>query len=180
VDEAVGHGQDGRLARISRRRILVVDDHEDSANSLGALLQLSGADVRTAYDGETALEAIESYRPSIVFLDIGLPGMDGYEVGRQARAKSSDDRNLTLIALTGWGQDESVRRSKDAGIDHHLVKPVDYDALIDLLSSLPIADDDCSRERVQSSENVAISGIGPSSSSALRPAERIARRADRI
>ena len=129
-----------RLAAISGCRILVVDDHHDSANSLGALLKLSGANVRTAYDGETALEAIESYRPRVVFLDIGMPGMDGYEVARKARAES-EGRDLTLIALTGWGQEERVRRSKDAGIDHHLVKPVDYNALIDLLSSLPIASD---------------------------------------
>jgi PAS domain S-box-containing protein len=129
-----------RLAGIARRRILVVDDHHDSANSLGTLLKLSGADVRMAYDGETALEAIESYRPSIVFLDIGLPGMNGYEVARQAREESGG-RDLTLIALTGWGQEESIRRSKDSGIDHHLVKPVDYNALIDLLSSLAIAAD---------------------------------------
>jgi PAS domain S-box len=125
-----------RSTAISRWRILVVDDHQDSANSMGALLKLSGADVRTAYDGETALEAIRSYRPSIVLLDIGLPGMNGYEVARQAR-EQSEGRDLTLIALTGWGAEDSVRRSREAGIDHHLVKPVDHHALIDLLSSLP-------------------------------------------
>jgi PAS domain S-box-containing protein len=130
-----------RSTAISRWRILVVDDHQDSANSMGALLKLSGADVRTAYDGETALEAIRSYRPSIVLLDIGLPGMNGYEVARQAR-EQSEGRDLTLIALTGWGAEDSVRRSREAGIDHHLVKPVDHHALIDLLSSLPrVADD---------------------------------------
>jgi two-component system CheB/CheR fusion protein len=130
-----------RSTAISRWRILVVDDHQDSANSMGALLKLSGADVRTAYDGETALEAIRSYRPSIVLLDIGLPGMNGYEVARQAR-EQSEGRHLTLIALTGWGAEDSVRRSREAGIDHHLVKPVDHHALIDLLSSLPrVADD---------------------------------------
>jgi PAS domain S-box-containing protein len=122
----------------SGRRILVVDDYRDSANSLGMLLKFSGADVRTAYDGETALEAIEDHRPSVVLLDIGMPGMDGYEVARRAREKSAK-RDLTLIAMTGWGEEESVRMSREAGIDHHLVKPVDYRELMELLGTLPVS-----------------------------------------
>jgi PAS domain S-box-containing protein len=122
----------------SGRRVLVVDDYRDSANSLAMLLKLSGAEVQTAYDGESALEAISNHRPSVVLLDIGMPGMDGYEVARRARESGGGD--LTLIALTGWGEEESVRLSEDAGIDHHLVKPVDYHALMALLASLPNAD----------------------------------------
>jgi signal transduction histidine kinase/ActR/RegA family two-component response regulator len=129
-----------QLPAISGRRILVIDDHQDSANSLGTLLRLSGAEVYTAYDGLSALQAIDIHRPSIVFVDIGMPGMDGYEVARQARVRFG--RDLTLIALSGWGQEETIRRSKAAGMDHHLVKPVDYAALIDLLSSLSAPDHD--------------------------------------
>jgi PAS domain S-box-containing protein len=127
-----------RRSRIaSAHRILVVDDYHDSANSLSMLLKLSGAEVRTAYDGKTALEAIKNYQPSVVLLDIGMPQMDGYEVARRAREECVD-RKLTLIAMTGWGEHDSIHRSKDAGIDHHLVKPVDYDALIELLDSLSV------------------------------------------
>ena len=122
---------------VSAHRILVVDDYHDSANSLGMLLKLSGAEVRTAYDGETALEAIQSFQPSVVLLDIGMPQMDGYEVARRAREESAD-RELTLIAMTGWGEQDSIHRSKDAGIDYHLVKPVDYDALIEVLNSVSV------------------------------------------
>jgi PAS domain S-box-containing protein len=127
-----------RLPSIAGRRILVVDDHEDSANSFGALLKLSGADVRTVYSGEAALEAIASYRPSVIFLDIGMPGMNGYELARRTRAQFPEAGH-TLVALTGWGHEETLRQTKAAGIDHHLVKPVDYGALIELLATLPPA-----------------------------------------
>lgn len=118
------------------RRILVVDDNSDSANSMGMLLKFLGADVHVAYDGPAALEALHSYRPSVVLLDIGMPGMDGYETAKQMRQRPGG-QDATLIALTGWGQDEDRRRSKEAGMDHHLVKPVDISALQALLASLP-------------------------------------------
>ena len=127
-----------RSRTVSSHRILIVDDYRDSANSLSMLLKLSGGEVRTAYDGKTALEAIQSFQPSVVLLDIGMPQMDGYEVARRAREDSAG-RELTLIAMTGWGEQDSIHRSKDAGIDYHLVKPVDYDALIELLDSLCVA-----------------------------------------
>jgi CheY-like chemotaxis protein/anti-sigma regulatory factor (Ser/Thr protein kinase) len=120
------------------RRILVVDDNRDAADSLGTLLKFLGADVYTAHDGPAALEALKTYQPSAVILDIGMPGMDGYEVARQAR-QQPEGRGVTFIALTGWGQEEDRRRSKEAGIDHHLVKPVDIGALQALLASLPHA-----------------------------------------
>jgi PAS domain S-box-containing protein len=117
------------------RRILVVDDNKDSADSLGMLLKLGGADVQTAYDGPSALEAIRIVRPSVVLLDLGLPGLDGYEVARRVR-QDLEARDVVLIALTGWGQEEDRRRTREAGFNHHLVKPVDLEALQSLLSSL--------------------------------------------
>ncbi|MEO8178827.1 MAG: PAS domain S-box protein [Deltaproteobacteria bacterium] len=115
--------------------ILVVDDNQDSADSLGALLSYLGADVRIAYDGQSALEALRTYRPSVVVLDLGMPGLDGYEVADRVR-RDPDLCDLTLIALTGWGQEQDRRRSREAGFDHHLVKPVDLEALKTLLASL--------------------------------------------
>jgi CheY-like chemotaxis protein len=118
---------------IPAKRILVVDDNEDSAESLGALLGFLGVDVRTALDGPSALEAYAEYDPAIAFLDIGMPGMDGYEVARRIRA-SFPERKTILVALTGWGQAEDRRRAREAGFDHHLVKPADFAALKALLS----------------------------------------------
>jgi PAS domain S-box-containing protein len=116
-------------------RILVVDDNRDAADSLAMLLKLLGADVHLAYDGPSALETLAICRPSIVLLDIGMPGMDGYEVAKRVR-KDSRFHDITLIALTGWGQENDRRQSHDVGFDHHLVKPVDFGALQVLLASL--------------------------------------------
>jgi CheY-like chemotaxis protein len=121
-------------ARIAGQRILVVDDNVDAAESLGALLRFLGAEVVTAYDGPAALDAMRTARPTVAVLDIGMPGMDGYEVARRARAGPRGG-DITLIALTGWGNDEDRRRSREAGIDHHLVKPVDLRALEELLAA---------------------------------------------
>jgi PAS domain S-box-containing protein len=120
----------------SSLKMLVVDDNRDAADSLGLLLKLLGAEVLTVHDGSAALEALRTYQPSVVLLDIGMPGMDGYEVARRAR-RQPEGRDVTLIALTGWGQEEDRRQSKEAGIDYHLVKPVDLDALQTLLAALP-------------------------------------------
>ncbi|MBB3259381.1 signal transduction histidine kinase/DNA-binding response OmpR family regulator [Paraburkholderia bannensis] len=114
------------------RNILIVDDNRDAADSLGVLLELLGAQVRIVRDGKAALAMFDSWPPDVVLLDIGMPGMDGYEVARRARAHPASAAVL-LIALTGWGQDEDRRRSKEAGIDFHLVKPVDMRALHQLL-----------------------------------------------
>jgi len=115
------------------RRILIVDDNRDSANSLALMLRLVGADVQTAYDGRSALEAIKICRPSVILMDLGMPGMDGCEVARQIR-QDPQHAGLTLIALTGWGQEEDRRRSQAAGFDHHLVKPVELSALQEVLA----------------------------------------------
>lgn len=117
------------------RRILVVDDNRDSADSLEMVLQFLGADVQTVYDGQSALEAMDTYRPCAMFLDIGMPEMDGYEVARRVR-QSPQGRDMTLIALTGWGQKEDLRRSHEAGFDRHLVKPADVDDLRAVLATL--------------------------------------------
>ena len=116
-----------------RRRILVVDDHRDAARVLGLLLDALGYHVETAHDGRQALEAISTFHPEIVFLDIGLPQFDGYEVARRVR-KLPDLQGIKLVALTGWGHDQDRRRTHEAGFDHHLVKPVAVKTLRDLLA----------------------------------------------
>ncbi len=124
----------------TRRRILVVDDNRDAAESLATLLQLSGNETHTAHDGVEAVEAAASFRPSIVLLDIGLPKMDGYEAARKIRQQPHGE-GMVLVALTGWGQDEDRRKSRSAGFDGHVVKPVDLTALTKLLVELlPAAD----------------------------------------
>ena len=105
-------------------RVLIVDDNPDAAESLSMMMRFLGQDVRTAFDGPSALEVAGEFRPAIVFLDIGMPMMDGYEVARRLRADPRT-RNARLVALTGWGQHEDRARSEDAGFDEHLVKPAD-------------------------------------------------------
>lgn len=115
-------------------RVLVVDDNRDAADSLGMLLRLMGAEVRVVNDGPSALQTMQMYRPTVVLLDIGMPGMDGYEVARRIRLKP-EFRAVMLIALTGWGQEDDRRRTTLAGFDHHLLKPADINALESLLES---------------------------------------------
>jgi CheY-like chemotaxis protein len=115
-------------------RILVVDDNHDAADTLCTLLTAFGATVSVAYSGRDALENVESFEPDVTLLDIGMPGMDGYEVARRIRADGRHE-DMLLIALTGWGQEKDRRRSRAAGIDHHLVKPPDIGVLKDLLAA---------------------------------------------
>ena len=122
------------LAAMPPRRFLVVDDNVDTVSSLALLLKLRGHEARTAHDGREALRSVEEYRPQVVLLDIGLPELDGYEVCRRIRAQPWG-RDIVLVALTGWGQEEDRRESKEAGFDHHLVKPVAYEALMSLLAN---------------------------------------------
>jgi CheY-like chemotaxis protein len=117
------------------RRILIVDDNRDSAESLAMLLNITGNETHMAHDGIEAIEAIEKHRPEVVLLDIGLPRLGGHDVCRRVRAQSWG-RDIVLVALTGWGQEEDRRRSEEAGFDGHLVKPVGYADLMELLSSL--------------------------------------------
>jgi PAS domain S-box-containing protein len=122
----------GRAARA--RRVLVVDDNADAADSLAQLLRMQGHDVRVAYNGPEALAAAEEYRPEVVVLDIGLPGMSGYEVAGRLRQNPKFGRTL-LVAVTGYGQQSDRRKSHDAGFDEHLVKPVDPHALQQALAA---------------------------------------------
>jgi signal transduction histidine kinase len=120
---------------IAARRILVVDDNVDSAKTLGMLLKYLGADVQVVHDGPAAIDAIETFQPGVVLLDLGMPEMDGYEVARRVRERHQSN-DVTLIALTGWGQEDDRRRTREAGFDHHLVKPADIAALQSLLVTL--------------------------------------------
>jgi CheY-like chemotaxis protein len=119
----------------SGHRVMVVDDNRDAAESLGMLLRLRGFHVHVAHDGPSALKALPSFHPSVILLDLGMPGMDGYEVAEQVRRRP-DAGDVVLIALTGWGHAEFRQRSRDTGFAHHLVKPVELDALLSLLGSL--------------------------------------------
>ena len=116
-------------------RMLVVEDHADSARSLSLLLELLGHEVEVSVDGLQALEAVERFRPAVVLLDIGLPGMDGYEVARRLRARGS---KALLVSVTGYGRDADKLRSREAGFDHHLVKPVDPEILKKLIASMTL------------------------------------------
>jgi K+-sensing histidine kinase KdpD len=114
------------------RRLLLVDDNVDAASSQAALLRVLGHEVEVANDGETALAKAQAFRPEIVLLDLGMPGMDGYEVARRLRA-SDAGTNIKLVAQTGWAQEEDLRRTREAGFDAHLAKPVDIGSLQALL-----------------------------------------------
>ena len=111
----------------------MVDDNRDSADSLVELLDALGAQARAAYDGEQALEAVTGFRPDLVFLDLGMPGRDGYDVAAALRQQPEGSR-AHLVALTGWGNAEERQRTAEAGFDAHLVKPVALDDLRALLS----------------------------------------------
>jgi PAS domain S-box-containing protein len=128
------------LPPLTKCRILIVDDNRDSADSLSMLFQITGNEVGTAYDGEQAVEAAESMRPDVVLLDLGMPRLNGYDVCRRIRQKPWGQRVL-LIAQTGWGQEEDIRRTLEAGFNYHMVKPVDPAALSRLLASRSSAPD---------------------------------------
>jgi CheY-like chemotaxis protein len=120
-----------------RLRILVVEDNADAAESLTALLQLWGHEVRVAYDGLAALRLAEAETPDVILSDIGLPGMDGYELARQLRARPAFGR-VVLVALSGYGRDEDRRQAAEAGFDHHLVKPPEMDTLLQLIGNVSV------------------------------------------
>jgi CheY-like chemotaxis protein len=116
------------------KRVLVVDDSRVQAKSLSMLLELMGHEVRLAYDGPSALEVSAEFVPDVALIDVGLPGMDGYEVARRIR-EQPDLRHTVLIAQTGWGRDEDREESRLAGFDHHLAKPLDHDLLERILAA---------------------------------------------
>lgn len=119
---------------LARRRILIVDDNVDGAESLGTLLELHGGQVDIAHDGQTALSKARSFRPEVLIIDIDLPDMDGYEVACRVRNDFAAMAPL-IVALTGYGYEETRARSAEAGFDAHLVKPLDFTTAIDLIAS---------------------------------------------
>ena len=119
----------------AKRRILVVDDNKDSADSLSMMLGIMGMEVRTAYDGLEAVEMAAAFNPDVALLDIGLPKLNGYEAARRIREQPWG-KDMVLVAVTGWGQEEDRRRSQEAGFNAHLVKPVDPAALQQMLAAL--------------------------------------------
>ena len=130
----------GRLASTPprARRILVADDNEDAATTLAQLLDVLGHQTRIAFDGEAAVEAALAFRPDLALLDIGMPRFNGYAVARKLREQPWGT-SMVLVALTGWGQEDDRRQSGAAGFDHHLVKPVDFDALLQILGETAAA-----------------------------------------
>jgi signal transduction histidine kinase/ActR/RegA family two-component response regulator len=127
--EAEHHAPEATDGR--KMRALVVDDNQDAADSLAALLEIDGFDVRTVYDGAAAVRASAQASPDMIVMDLGMPGMDGYETARAIRQQAGAE-NILMIALTGWGQNDARRRTVEAGFDHHLVKPVELEQIVKL------------------------------------------------
>jgi signal transduction histidine kinase len=130
-----GNGREAQA--LVRRRILIVDDNRDALESLATLMEMAGHVVKTAQDGEHALSVAPDFRPDLVLLDLGLPKLDGYEVARRIRAAPWGE-GLVLVALTGWSQEADRRRTRETGFNWHLVKPLDFEALTEFLSHLPL------------------------------------------
>ena len=133
----VGDG-DGPAERPINRRVLIADDNRDGAESLAMVMTVFGCEVRTAYDGASAVRTAESFKPEVIFLDLGMPGMDGFEAARRIRSLPGGS-SIVLIALTGWGQERDRQRTAEAGFDAHLVKPVDPLSMRSFLDQLPVA-----------------------------------------
>ena len=121
---------------LTRHRILVADDNQDAATSLGALLEVMGHDVRVVHDGMAAVEVSASFRPDTVLLDIGMPQMNGYDACRDIRTQSSN-QDVLIVALTGWTGEDMKQRARQAGFDMYLIKPVEMPALEKLLAEHP-------------------------------------------
>ena len=121
---------------LEQLRVLVVDDNKDSAASMAAVLKALGQQCFVANDGPTAIGIAERERPHLIIMDIGMPGMNGYEACMRIR-EHDWGRKMKIVALTGWGLEQDRERSREAGFDHHLVKPIDKASLLDLLSGRP-------------------------------------------
>ena len=120
-------------SKSGKLRILAVDDNKDAANVLALTLRVLGNDVKTAYDGLSAIEVASEFRPHLMLLDIGMPKLNGYETARRIREQPWGNE-LVLVALTGWGQEEDRRKAEEAGFDHHLIKPVEPATLQKLIA----------------------------------------------
>jgi len=133
-EESPPNPQDGSPHRqVSPRRILVADDNHDAANSTALMLELLGHQVKVVYDGQAAVSAASSFRPHIILMDVGMPVLDGYEATRRIRAQDWA-RHVTIFAVTGWGQDVDQQKSREAGCNGHLVKPVEPRLLQDAIA----------------------------------------------
>jgi len=134
-------------------RIVVADDNQDAATSLSMILTLMGNEVRTAFDGAQAVKVAQSFQPQIIFVDLGMPVLSGYDVSRKIRSESWGQA-VMLVALTGWDEAEGTDRSKDAGFDLHLVKPIEVDRLTQLLATLDqMADSKTSQQPAEGSKS---------------------------
>jgi CheY-like chemotaxis protein len=122
----------------SSRRVLLVDDNRDSVETLSMLLRIKGHDARIAESGEEAIAAADEYQPNVVLLDLSLPGMDGFEVAQELR-KRPYGANVVLVALTGWSGREVQAKAAEAGFDFHLLKPVEWPELEQVLEAAPMA-----------------------------------------
>jgi len=120
-------------------RVLVVDDNRDAAASLAMMLSIEGHDTRTAHDGLDALELAEAFRPDVILLDLGLPKLNGFDACKRIR-ESPWGKSTFIIAVTGWGQEDNMQRCRDAGFDHHLLKPIDPTGISQLLARWPLRD----------------------------------------
>jgi two-component system, OmpR family, response regulator len=114
-------------------RVLLVDDSVDAAEAMSMLLETLGHEVRTMHDGPSALAMVDEFAPEVVILDIGLPGMSGFEVARELRAREAT-RDVLMIALTGYGGESDRREAQQAGFDHHLVKPISFTAIENVIT----------------------------------------------
>ena len=135
VSRTLGAAETERKA-VAPRRVLVVDDNQDSATMMGLLIEFAGHDVRLAHDGLAAVDVAAAFQPHVILLDIGLPRLNGYEAAQ--RIRQLDGLRPVLVALTGWGQAEDKRKSAAAGFDVHLVKPVDHDVLTKMIADVPL------------------------------------------
>jgi len=133
IQMAAPHSEHHMRVGTTKHRILIVDDLSDNADSLAMLMKMTGYEVHAAYDGEEAIIAAAAFRPDVILLDIGIPKVNGYDVCRNIREQEWG-KDVLMIALTGWGQQEDRAKSMQAGFNAHLVKPVDYDALLKLLA----------------------------------------------
>jgi CheY-like chemotaxis protein len=127
---------DSARTSMSGRRVLVVDDNVDGAESLAMMLRIGGHEIRTAHSGPEALDAARPFKPEVVFLDIGLPGMNGYEVAKRMRTDPSLS-GAVLVALTGWGSESDKQQSSQAGFDFHMTKPIEATAIESILEYVP-------------------------------------------
>lgn len=118
----------------ARRRVLVIDDDMDCADTIAMILRRLGVEVTVAYSGAAGLDAFAAFSPDLIFLDIGMPHMDGYQTVRELRARPTE-RDVKIVALTGWGRSEDRARTLAAGFDHHLVKPAEMADLRDMLQN---------------------------------------------